>query len=414
MRIRNLLRYRRSPTASPVAPQIAHSTLSLDFIKSESLRKDERFLQFLAFGMIIDPDRTRSAVGRYVAAKEAACPSLPDIAWPMLAPPDCFEVISRTLDAIVQDCLTDANLARPLTMGLSGGLDSRLLFHFFRKHSRRPITFTFQRANDDAVVRALASHIQEENHIFLEEQPWRLEDFYDAFARESDLGFLNRAAAGIVLDRMYPDRLEIHGFLGDALAGNRLDRERSPDWQTALGRFAQGNNPFGFQKLFSALSLLPGSPLADPDELDIDLQTNLGFRQENRIKPPRNPDDKRYLLPFADPRWIGLWLNRPREDLVGQSLYVAFIRSLDAPEFFDLPGYSSSTKRGIKKERQKRYPPVRRLPPALFAETAIERLRRRNVFAPAFLDRAAADDASRFNRLGLIATEIAIGAGRFA
>jgi hypothetical protein len=36
------------------------------------------------------------------------------------------------------------------------------------------------------------------------------------------------------------------------------------------------------------------------------------------------------------------------------------------------------------------------------------------VFAPAFLDRAAADDASRFNRLGLIATEIAIGAGRFA
>jgi hypothetical protein len=387
---------------------------SLDFISSQSLRTDERFLQFLAFGMIVDLGRARSAVARYAENQRAMRPSLLDVDWPTLAPPACFDVFARILDTIVRDCLDAADPARPLTMGVSGGLDSRLLFHFVRQHRRRPITFTFPRANDDAVVRALTSHIQDEDHIFLENYPWSLEDFYDAFTRESDLGFLNRAAAGIAMDRMYPDRIEIHGFLGEALAGNFLTGDNPADWQSALARFAQLNNPFRFQELLPVQSLLPDAPLINADDLDLDIQAYLGFRQELRIKPSRDPADARYIFPYADSRWAGLWLNRPREDRVGQSLYVAFIRSLGAPEFFDLPGYSSSTKKGIKREKKKRIPPVRHLPPPLFAETAIERLRRRNVFAPGFLDRAAADDASRFNRLGLIATEIAIGAGRFA
>ncbi len=387
----------------------------LDFIVSERLRNDDRFLQFLAFGFVFDDRRTRGALDRYVEAKLEA----PDIfrsGWDKASEQERFAALDDAQDRAVGDCIASIDAGREPLLGLSGGFDSRLILHYLRRRGLDVETFTFLRKFDTHSARDISERLGVRNTL-IAPADLSFEDFYERAKVEQDIVFLRRLAASATVARLFPDRPQLHGYLGGAVTGGNLRVPPGSEWTSALRNFAGHNDPFGLMRRVGGQRFLPGKPLVPAELIDFDAQLDLGWRQELRIRPAADRTSGTYRFPFSDRGWTGAWLNRSLEDRSGQQLYLAFIRWLDAPEFADMAGFAGKTGGDVREELAKRHAAKekvqRRRSRTLFAE-ALPRLRARNVFSQDFLDAVAEGSRTRKQDFQLICcTEIALGAGWF-
>src|SRR5690606_8711003 len=140
----------------------------------------------------------------------------------------------------------------------------------------------------------------------------------------------------------------------------------------------------------------------------------------------------------------------PPEQLVGQSLFVRFLRSTDGPEFFDLSEFAEDTKSAVKKAVKRKFYGAKDRPGIIdvnadgvipaslnshghfcfyachvnnasfraMLASALRRLRSRDVFDAAFIDEVeklfeAREAGSDRMMNGLVATDVALEAGLF-
>lgn len=323
--------------------------------------------------------------------------------------------MDRTLNQIIKDEIATIEKGRNVIMGLSGGFDSRLILHYLRRNGVEPTTYTFARGFDTRVVGDLADRLSIKQFT-IPSLSWRLDDLYDLARHEQDLLFLRRLVAVVEIEKAFPDRVEFHGLGGDATSGARMKLPVNIGWDEAKKRFRRMNDPFELALRVGGPKLLPEKSFVPEEDILFDDQLKFACRTELRIRPHRQNSDRIYRYPLFDSRWIGVWFNRSVEERYDQSLLVAFMRWLDAPEFFDIADSTVATGSEARRLLSKRAPlkEIENDVVKVLAGEAAKRLRKRKVFSNAFLETKIAEiPTSKAARQVLICTELAMGADWF-
>jgi len=388
-----------------------------DFIDEKHLRKSDKFLNFLSFGFYLDDRRSKEAISCLLSAKQSA-PDIFKADWLTATPTERFEAMDSALNQIIRDEITTIEPNQNVVMGLSGGFDSRLILHYLRRNGIEPKTYTFARKFDAAVARALADRLPIEQFSLPSSTPC-FDDLYSLARREQDLLFLRRLTAIEKIEKAFPSRVEFHGLGGGAVSQVRTKLSENVEWNKARKRFSRANDPFELASRIGGTKFLPRKPFVADQELLFEDQLRFAYRMELRIRPHRDNSDNIYRYPLFDSRWIGVWLNRSIEERYDQALLIAFIRWLDAPEFFDIAGSTVATGPEARLFLSNQYPSTeienQDRSARTLADVAAKRLRKRGVFSNAFLEsQIARIPNSKTARQVLICTELAIGADWFA
>ena len=59
------------------------------------------------------------------------------------------------------------------------------------------------------------------------------------------------------MDRRYPSRMDVRGYLGDALTGSKVSKNEYVSWEEALTAYRSSNNTFRWQSLVPMGNMLP-------------------------------------------------------------------------------------------------------------------------------------------------------------
>lgn len=256
--------------------------------------------------------------------------------------PSDAEIRDLLLKVVEHTVKDSTEKGRPVTLGLSAGYDSRPMLWALGELGLKARTYTFgQIGNLDFDLARLLDDRNDLNNVFIDTSDvrWPLDAFVWAAAEGQDLPISPRVLAEQRLDDLFPDRIDLHGFLNGSLTGaTQIQKALDGGVHEQSRAFMAKNDQFGFQQLFDARTLdallltgLPDveSPLSRYQKLD------LGYRQFQRIRPLAGPSAK-FRFPFEDERWVGLWLSRDPGELRGQRRWIRFVRSLPRWLFFDL------------------------------------------------------------------------------
>ena len=412
-----------------------------DFLRSRRRARDPRFLQLLTFGMLLDPAAFTRAVDWAEACRSTW--GTQDLT---------HDELSWLLKQVVGDAIQRCG-PRPVTLGLSAGYDSRPMLWALWELGLQPQTYTFGQVGnlDFDLVKLLADRLAlETEFIDSNTADWPLEQF-DWYAQSAqDLPISPRVLAERHLDDLVPGRIDVHGYLNDALTGGTRPRGPVDSHQLAITEFVNKNDFFGFQQLMPeglVERLLP-SELVDPDRpLSSYQQLDIGYRQAQRIRPV-TAGSHTFAFPFEDPRWVGYWLTRPEPEIAGQRSWLRFVRHLGGALLFDLEPFEALPRKDLRRRRlglvyggqgQTGLVDVtssQRILPANPTQhfdlracyrnnhsfqdlvgSSIRRLRGRRIFVTSFIDdvmsrfREGEDEAAKMMN-GLLTADIAIEAGR--
>lgn len=406
--------------------------------------RDERFLQFLAFGLPFDHEHARSELDRIEASR---------VAWLDAHGPSALthaELVD--LLGLAVEAALEPHRGADLTFGLSGGFDSRPLLHMLWKRGLQPALYTFGSPGniDFDLVHLLDERLSLSVRFFdsnvLE---WSLEVLDEHALTTNDFPISPRVLAARAMDADHPGRVEVHGFFNDVLTGgtrSQAKRYREDD----IGAFLAKNDPFRLQDSLSprvVRDTLARSVVSKQRGMSTYRQLEVGYRQMQRILPGAD-EPIQFIYPYADDRWVGYWLNRPADELSHQRRWIEFIRELDRELFFEIQGIDDVEWAFNRARLQRLYGDddhpglvdftslnlVRPSNPknhfnilvcyrnnASFAhmvDESIRRVRGRRVFREGFVDHVVSafvdGEAAAIAQLnGLVSADVAIEAGRF-
>ncbi len=332
---------RARANTSANSPLVNKSSAQPFFLSSRGFGREERFLFYLAFGIVANREQAKKIVDRMAQYRALGIKMFAqgrDLS--QYPPAELYTMIRELLKEIVLDKLRHHESDLPLTMGLSSGYDARAIFYVLKKYNVPVFTYTYGQAGnlDFDFIKLLCDRCGISN-FFIDTSTvaWSLDDYQANINNFQDYPLSPRVVADWVLKGSFPNRIEIHGYLNGILTKSD-DLEPSETWEEATEKFCKKNNPFNLQEHIGpelVRSLIPIKPFVDQEYLSFDRQLDLSLRQEQRVRPISN-NHTRYVLPFEDYRWIGLWLGMPYEDLYGQRLYLDFLKSLKDNIFFDL------------------------------------------------------------------------------
>lgn len=308
-------------------------------------------LRLLAFGIVPDESRARSAVERAETARAS---------WITEHGSEALD--DAELDALLGDVVrtTIARAEHPLVVGLTSGFDSRPLLHHLQSLGLSPKLYCYSQPGN--IDHDVVMWLDERLGLGVELADTRTIAFsleiYDAHARTQNPSPLGAGAPGWAWARERFGRSTIlHGYLNDTLTGDNREKTQGAAQLDDHSAFMARNDPFGLQSEFdgSVLSeLCPSEAVSLDGELDTYTQLDLAYRQENRIKPqPGGPHE--LLYPFEDERWIGYWLSRPREERRGQRRWYEYVKSLRSPLFADLEGLAHLEAKELRLARKRRF-----------------------------------------------------------
>jgi hypothetical protein len=300
-------------------------------------------IQLLAFGFIFEPKLEASAIEWLAAHTNAG------------SPPPGDDELTEALDLATSEAMAAAG-PRQICLGLSSGIDSRLLLHFLRRAGVKVNAITVGQPGllDFDLPHLLSREIGfEHKRIDTLRADWRRPPPGPIGGRRT----IGLSPAQTILrasvDAM-PDAVFIHGYLNDAITGAHQPDSLSATWEVALSHFCARNDPFRFQKfiLDQIPALLPTRPPFAAERVGYDLQTDLIWRQWQRIKPDQSSGSTLTLTPFAHPQWVRLWLRATPEDLAQQRHLIGYLRRLKADEFWDFQLFPGN-KRSVRKATAK-------------------------------------------------------------
>lgn len=402
-------------------PAPAISIADSGFIADERLRRSESFNQFLAFGFTFNHEIARDSLPAYIRYR-AAYRRSPDPS-DGISEADGNAVIERLLIDAVREAVASAAPNQPITLGLSSGFDSRPILYAAMKLGIRPVTFTFGQVGnlDFDLSKDLSQRLGLDTIFFdTSEIEWSLAELERAAAETQDVPISPRVMTRKFMDDRYPGRIELHGHLNGVRTGATATATPPRTWAGAVQSFTEAEDFFGWQKLMTHVDptrLLPTEPFADPDALPYTRQVGFGYRQAQRIRLLPESEAGPYRFLYENGAWLGFWLNRTVEELAGQRRYLRFVSALDEDIFRDIAGYHDPVRNEIKQHQRAIFygvggigglvdlsragkdiprPGSRHFclhaaynnnPSFRHAiDTSIERLRKRNVFTPSFID----------------------------
>lgn len=225
---------------------------------------------------------------------------------------------------------------RKLGMGLSAGLDSRAIFYELHRRDVpvRLYTFGTPGTADSDFASVLAGQVGHAIEV-VRTDSMTLDVPRMLKGAQELQDFIPSPRLMLIEQMQAREEIELHGFLNDTMTGNTSFPVET-DWEGVRMRAARRDDAFGFQRYFPgyAEQHLPAEPFCDESILSYWDQTQLFFRQMQRFRIP-DPHGQR-LFPFETGDWVGFWYSRDRVQRLGQRLYLAFLRSLNSPIFFDI------------------------------------------------------------------------------
>lgn len=407
-------------------------------IRDDRLARDERFLQWLAFGFVFDHDVARAQVERLGAAMNA-WQVADGGAWATADVADQDGYLSGLLTDVVRDALAQVPPGRPLVLSLSGGHDSRAVAAVWPAGTPAAVTYGRPGADDFDTVRVLAAGRYVDVRWYdVRQLEWRRERLVPELMGQRDRHASPRSVVQPLLDDELGPHALVHGFANGPLTGSRAWPEGT--WAQELRAFAGMHDRFGFQVALgeeTVYSLLPDQPWPGPVPFAAQLSS---VEQHQRIRPVSTPV-RHLVLPFDDDRWQGFWLSRSPVELADRRRWMEFL-ARDWPEWF--PELADWDGREPVREAQRRW--LRRCAPPrdptdpgperpaadhcwrsdyrdndsfrMLVDDSLARLRARRVLEERFLDgrlrqwRRGTRDGWRAVR-GLVSTELGLAGGAF-
>ncbi len=253
---------------------------------------------------------------------------------------------------LLRQCVADAlaPVAQlPLTSGISSGFDSRPLVQTMWDLGHQPTLYCCaQPGNIDWDV---VQWLREQSPFDVQmldttTMTFTLEHFERRRATSLDLPIGAVGIANDLIDELIPGRINVHGFLNDALTGDNREKAKGAvgdDRAAFLGR----NDQFQLQQLMEPRfvdRIAPGDAVSADHELDLYRQYDIAYRQYSRIRPMDN-EHQTHVFPFEDERWVGYWLGRPLAERAGQTRWLSFVRSMKSTLFADLEGLEQEGKK---------------------------------------------------------------------
>ena len=404
-------------------------------LHSHPLLGNEKFLQYLAFGAIFDKEKARERYRIFSNYRRRWLVENSNLDWHKLDNGERVQFISVLFNEIIREFIGELPNA-PLVMGLSSGLDSRLIYHALQEAGVKTKTYTFgQVGNKDYDVSVVMSSKLglPVGHVDTSEIEWSLGWYDKTMGLVNDTVFSPRYMASKVMLDKVGAHYDIHGYLNDVIIGKGFKGYIQNDWDIALKEFKRKNDTFCLQSFLDkslVASFLPTEPFTDHAQIRYQHQLNLAFRQEQRIRP-QDHAGIRYLLPFNDWRWIGFWLSREDNELINRSLYREFIAGLQSEIIFDIPDYEYEHAFNKKNTNERKIlprsphmhfcmyscyrnnPSFRRL-----VDTAVGRMKKRRLMRKRFIEKVMNRFLKKQRKaskhlLGIVSTDIAIESGMF-
>ena len=236
-----------------------------------------------------------------------------------------------TLLAIFNDFIADhqesieaGNLVVPLT----GGMDSRIILsyltRFLGSKKIKTISGGTSRSIDSLIPSRLTNqlHIQHASVDFDDSELDFNSLITSARASISPAKYIERSIFHQVFNYYPTDRIYVTGFMGDPLAGSHINPKsvHNPEF------FVQAMNNYGFSSSSSSFTSSQISDFAVLNSrytLEID-QIDMLWRQRSLIFDTFASTKRHCFHPFADRRWIRLWINLPIDYRQGKQAYKAF------------------------------------------------------------------------------------------
>lgn len=288
---------------------------------NKRLLENETIIKFLAFGFPFDSEKFDdivSAIGQ-VSSVDAA-----DIEPAR---------IRNSLYQSTMRMLQDKDLRRGISIGVTGGLDSRCLYGVVREVVGTESVFTFtdgcEGLFDYEFMITYAENMFGSNHHLLNtlDIEWDFSKEIAERKRTRHIIPISHFGARQKLQRLFFEtvgapEIMFDGFLGDHLFGGTRERDVKDkfvtDWDYAVRAFSRKNDPFKLQSYildqYDISQFLPRQPTI---QLAIDFYDalDLGLRQFQRIGEQKGLGhtndrasglDWQIVCPFSDPEFMAL------------------------------------------------------------------------------------------------------------
>jgi len=326
-------------------------------IKSPKWRSNPRFIQTCAYGTQFSIETATQTIQWANQCRHAWLENPEEKNWHSLGDADKLEFIRNLLDRIIRDALSAIDSNTPLTMGLSGGMDSRGILSSLRRIGASPQTFTFgQIGYSDFDFVSILKERESLNTILFDtsELEWKLDEI-EAFAPYTQSFPVSpRVPIDTIFNQTCPQRLEINGWLGDALTKSPPEEDMHGTWLDSLPVFNKINNRYQLQcflPMEEVTASLPQFPLLDPEQIHPIDQLSIGFAEYQRIRPVNRPNVT-HIFPFAEQDWVGFWLNRTPAERCGQALWLRFLKTTGPREFFELQSATKLSRSNLRAEME--------------------------------------------------------------
>ncbi|WP_151618720.1 asparagine synthase-related protein [Heliorestis acidaminivorans] len=248
----------------------------------------------------------------------------------------------NALKAPYQNLPTNSTHVLPL----SGGLDSRAILGCLLEAGLKDQIVTVSFGTPGALDYEIGHYVAKEMGV-----PHEKVDLTQIKINQGDLinvikhggswtylldAFYNR----LLVNQFGKDATYWSGYMGEALTGAHLPKEKSKTWDEAKQYFCKRNR---WTRSLNVLpegitpeSFLPEKPLMNQDIISYDEQLDFAVRQHACIKKIVLPSGYNYQTPFLHPEWVSFILNVPRKYRENQWLYKEILKTA-FPKLFSLP-----------------------------------------------------------------------------
>ena len=307
-------------------------------------------MRLLSLGMVPDEEIARAGVDRAEQALRS---------WREAHGTEALD--DQQLRDLLTECVSDALercAGKPLTSGLSAGLDSRPLIQTMWDLGYQPQLYCCgQPGNIDWDV---VSWLRDTTGVRVTmidstELRFSLAEYEHKRATIHNYPLDAVGQANDLMSARFPGRVNVHGFLNDVLTGDNRDKARAGH-SDARASFLAVNDEFRLQQLMDrdfVEQIMPSAAVSSERELDIYRQYDIAYRQYSRIRP-LDTEQQFHVFPYEDSRWMGYWLGRPISERAGQTRWYSFVRAMESSLFADLEGLDE-TGRQLRWARKRRF-----------------------------------------------------------
>jgi hypothetical protein len=277
-------------------------------------------VQFLSFGFSFEQNSFEKTIGRL--SRIMSSKSQQSIPSSKVKPkPDHVEILKEALIRSTRRAIESSG-ANDVRMGITGGIDSRLLYSAVREILPSECIFTYTlgyRGQYDYEYALEYSHGFLPNHRFFETKTieWDIWEEIDHKRRASrpTAYSAKRHLYDYMTSQLGAPTYNIHGFTGDTLVGATKPDNQIPikSWNDAVQRFIKKNDRFKLQDVFlnhiDLLELMPNNPKLAIDGLDDYDLLDFGLRQYQRILGVDSRNSPKTIIPYTDEIWISAVLS---------------------------------------------------------------------------------------------------------